>query len=94
VIKPKLYIAGSTPEIENAVREIKSTLDEITKGQCTFEICDMLENVSEAAEDDIIVTPTIVKHYPPPKQKIVGDIRAKEKILHLLLDRIEYKYDS
>ncbi|MEQ9619611.1 MAG: circadian clock KaiB family protein [Deltaproteobacteria bacterium] len=82
----RLYIVGKNKENEKAVRDIKNFLEKKLKGQYSLEVLDMLENPPQALEDNIIITPTILRISPPPSTRVVGDMKAKEVIFKLLLD--------
>ena len=50
-------------------------------GRHHIEVVDLLENPRVAADDQIVAVPTLVKTYPPPIRKIVGDLSDTERLL-------------
>ena len=50
-------------------------------GRYHIEIIDLLEKPHLAAEDQIVVVPTLVKTYPPPIRKIAGDLSDTERLV-------------
>lgn len=82
----RLYIVGRDKENEKAVRDIEGFLEEKLNDQFSLEVLDILDSPPQAIEDDIIITPTILRISPPPKRKVVGNIKAKEIIFQLLMD--------
>ena len=50
-------------------------------GRYHIEVVDLLENPRLAAYDQILAVPTLVKSYPPPIRKIVGDLSDTERLL-------------
>lgn len=74
----KLYIAGATTA--GSLRAI-ANFDRIRalyfSGNCQVEIIDICEEPERAVVDRIIATPTLVKDFPPPRFKIVGDLSQR-----------------
>ncbi len=80
----RLYIAGAS-ELKS-VRAIANfyRLAERIPGTCDVEIVDIYEQIEDADADRITATPTLVKVYPPPVQKFVGDLSEIERVLSVL----------
>jgi circadian clock protein KaiB len=51
------------------------------KNMCEFEIIDILENPEIAEQEKILATPTLVKRFPAPVRKVIGDLSQREKVL-------------
>jgi circadian clock protein KaiB len=49
-----------------------------------IEIVDLLQNPQRGPVDGIIVTPTLVKTAPEPKQTIMGDLSDIPRLLHAI----------
>jgi circadian clock protein KaiB len=43
-------------------------------GRYRIEVVDLTENPRQAAEDQILVVPTVVRRLPAPARKVVGDL--------------------
>lgn len=85
--KFRLYIAGGTPMSVEAARNLRGTLDGQLNSQYSLEIIDILDNVQAAqdAEDNgIIATPTLVRIFPLPVEKVIGEVSRGEKVRALL----------
>ncbi len=79
------HISGDTPKSVALASNLKSLLDEaLIKGQCSFEVINVLNNPQRAEEDNILATPTLVKASPPPEKRVVGDLSDKERVLTAL----------
>ena len=50
-------------------------------GRYHIEIIDLQETPHLAFEDQILAVPTLVKKYPPPIRKMVGDLSDTERLL-------------
>lgn len=77
----RLYIAGQTAKSMLALRNLKSYCEEHLKGKYSIEIIDLLENPRLAEGDQILAIPTLVRKFPEPMRKIIGDLSDKEKVL-------------
>lgn len=82
----RLYIAGRAPNSVLALANLNAICREFFPAPREFkmEIIDVLEDPRRAIEDDVLATPTLVKLWPPPIQKIIGNLSEKEKLLDFL----------
>lgn len=76
-----LYIAGRTPKSEKALENIKKYAEEYLKGKYSIEIIDLLLNPQLAEGDQILAVPTLVRKFPEPIRKIIGDLSNEERVL-------------
>ena len=77
----RLYIAGQTPKSILALKNITMYCRENLAGMYTIEIIDLLVNPRLAEGDQIFAIPTLVRKFPEPLRKIIGDLSNKEKVL-------------
>jgi circadian clock protein KaiB len=77
----RLYIAGQTPKSVLALKNITKYCREHLEGQYTIEIVDLLANPRLAEGDQIFAIPTLVRKFPEPLRKIIGDLSNEEKVL-------------
>lgn len=85
-----LYISGNTKRSNNAILNLKKVCDEYLKGRYELEVIDIYQQPSLARQDQILATPTLVKHLPLPVRKVIGDLSEIERIL-VGLDIIQNK---
>ena len=76
-----LYIAGQTPKSIKALSNIKKYAEEHLKGIYSIEIIDLLVNPQLAEGDQILAVPTLVRKFPEPIRKIIGDLSNEERVL-------------
>jgi len=87
----RLYIAGETKKSKRAIENLKRICDDNLPGKHTIEIIDVKEHPEHARREDIVVTPTLIRHLPLSVRKIIGDLSNKEGVLvGLELKRREY----
>jgi circadian clock protein KaiB len=77
----RLYIAGQTPKSILALKNITRYCRENLDGKYTIEIVDLLKNPRLAEGDQIFAIPTLVRKFPVPLRKIIGDLSNEEKVL-------------
>ena len=77
----RLYLTGRTPMCVRALANLQRACAHWLSGRYHIEIIDLLEKPHLAAEDQIVVVPTLVKTYPPPIRKIAGDLSDTERLV-------------
>jgi circadian clock protein KaiB len=77
----RLYVAGSTPRSATALANLKQVCETHLTGRYTIEVIDLLVNPKLAAGDQILAVPTLVRKFPQPIRKIIGDLSNEEKVL-------------
>src|SRR6187402_2861660 len=77
----RLYIAGQTPKSVLALNNITRYCNEHLAGEYTIEIIDLLKNPQLAEGDQIFAIPTLVRKFPEPIRKIIGDLSNEERVL-------------
>ena len=77
----RLYVAGNAPNSMRAVANAKAICIEYYANDCVLEIVDMLEQPLRALEDEIIVTPTLLRLEPLPVRRVIGSLSDTEQVL-------------
>ena len=77
----RLYIAGSTPQSNRAVANIKVISEEYLKGMYELEVIDLYEKPYLAAGEQILAAPTLIKKLPLPLRRIIGDMSDTDRVL-------------
>jgi len=77
----RLYIAGQTPKSITALQNINKYCKEHLDGNYTIEVIDLLKNPQLAEGDQIFAIPTLVRKFPEPLRKIIGDLSNEERVL-------------
>ncbi|MBN1488145.1 MAG: circadian clock protein KaiB [Anaerolineae bacterium] len=80
----KLFITGQTPRSQYAIRTLRQVCAEELLDRYELVIIDVIEQPQLAEEYKIIATPLLVKEWPPPARRILGDLSDREKLLMLL----------
>ncbi|MEO6567210.1 MAG: circadian clock KaiB family protein [Opitutaceae bacterium] len=77
----RLYITGSSPRSSQAITNIRSLCEEHLAGRYELEVVDIYQQPGEAAGNQIIAAPTLVKEQPVPLRRMVGDLSNRERVL-------------
>lgn len=84
ILKLRLYITGRSPNSARALANLTEICQEcLGAGQYELEVVDILLDPLRAVNDQIIVTPTLVK-LPLPSVQIVGDLSDRDKVILVL----------
>jgi len=82
--KFKLYIVGQTPQSDNVIKEVTEFLQNSCKDEHVLEIVDILLNPSQALDDGVFVSPTLVRMEPQPERRVIGSFKASDKLSEML----------
>ncbi len=77
----RLYIADETPNSARAVANLQSICQEHLQGRYKIEVVDILQAPLRALSEGVLVTPTLVRLFPLPVRKIVGDLSDRTAVL-------------
>lgn len=77
----RLYIAGQTAKSMAAFENLKRVCETHLAGRYSIEVVDLLVNPRLAAGDQILAVPTLVRKFPEPIRKIIGDLSNEERVL-------------
>ena len=77
----RLFVANHTPKSLRAIENIKALCEKHFMGRYDLEIVDLLKNPKTARLEQIVAVPTLVKKYPLPIRKFVGDLSSSGRIL-------------
>jgi circadian clock protein KaiB len=87
----RLYITGTTPRSQEAIRNIRRICEEELKGRYDLEVIDVYQQPDLARKEQILAAPTLIRELPLPLRKLVGDMSNTEKVVVGLEIRPEKK---
>ena len=76
-----LYVTGMTPRSTQAFASIKAICEEHLKGRYELQVIDIYQHPHLAKDEQIIAAPTLVKKFPAPLRRLIGDLSNKERVL-------------
>lgn len=90
----RLYITGTTPRSNDAIRNIRKICEEELKGRYDLEVIDVYQQPELAKKEQILAAPTLIRKLPLPLRKLVGDMSNREKVvvgLEIVQDQVTTK---
>jgi circadian clock protein KaiB len=80
----RLYVVGSTPQSSRAITNLKSICETHLKDRYDLTVVDLYGQHKCAREDQIVVAPTLVRHWPLPVRRMIGDLSQTDRVLAAL----------
>jgi len=77
----RLYVAGETAKSIAAFTNLTRICQEHLEDKCHITVIDILRNPRFAKAGQIIATPTLVKTFPLPMRRVIGDLSSTERVL-------------
>jgi circadian clock protein KaiB len=77
----RLYVAGATAKSVAALANLRRLCETHLAGRYEIEVIDLLVSPKLAAGDQILAVPTLVRKFPEPIRKIIGDLSDAERVL-------------
>jgi circadian clock protein KaiB len=77
----RLFVSGSTPRSIRAIQNIRALCEERLHGRYELRVIDVYQHPERLEEEQVVVTPTLVKKLPLPLRRIIGDLSDTERVL-------------
>jgi circadian clock protein KaiB len=77
----RLYVTGATPRSTRAIANLRRLCDEYLPGRYKLEVVDVYQQPHLAREGQIIAAPTLVKSFPLPLRRFIGDMSNTANLL-------------
>jgi circadian clock protein KaiB len=77
----RLYVTGATPKSSAAISNLRKLCDEYLPGRYELEVVDVYQRPKLAREGQIIAAPTLVKSFPLPLRRFIGDMSNTKNLL-------------
>ena len=77
----RLYVAGKTTKSIAAFTNLTRICQQQLENKCRITVIDILRNPQLAKAGQIVAIPTLVKTFPPPMQRVIGDLSSTERVL-------------
>lgn len=77
----RLYVCGATPASARAVVNARRYCEEHLHGRYSLEILDIAQNVRQAAADQVVAAPTLLRLKPLPLRRFIGDLSDTRGVL-------------
>lgn len=77
----RLWVSSAAPLSARAVVNTRAFCEAHMAGRYELEILSIAENVQRAAEDDVIAAPTLLRVWPLPVRRFIGDMSNPDRLL-------------
>jgi circadian clock protein KaiB len=77
----RLYITGTTARSTEAISNVRKLCEEYLPGRYDLEVVDIYQQPGQAGDAQIIAAPTLVKEFPKPLKRLVGNLSNREKVI-------------
>ena len=77
----KLYVTGASDRSQRAISNLIQLSELHLQNRHEIVIIDVLEQPQVAEAEKILVTPTLIKEFPLPKVRIIGDLSDTKTVL-------------
>jgi circadian clock protein KaiB len=80
----QLFVTGTTPRSARAIQNLRTICEDHLQGRYDLDVIDIYQHPEHVKAEQIVVTPTLVKKFPPPLRKLIGDLSDTERVLAAL----------
>jgi len=70
----RLYVAGATARSRQALLSVRELCETVLNGHCELEVIDVYQQPILARDGQIIATPTLVREFPRPVRRLIGNL--------------------
>lgn len=77
----KLFVTGQTLRSSRAIINLRRICEEELGTGYELDVIDVLERPQLAEEERILATPTLIKKFPLPVRRIIGDLSDTKQVL-------------
>jgi KaiB domain. len=75
-----LFVSGRSLRSERSVKFVRKVCDKYIGNNYSISVIDVFEDPERAEIEKVFVTPTLIRHQPPPYRRIVGDFSSEEAL--------------
>lgn len=77
----RLFVSGTSPNSVRAINNLQNICEMHLKGSYELEIIDIHQQPLLVKTDDVAAVPMLIKKFPLPKRKLVGDMSEMDRVL-------------
>ena len=80
----RLYVSGHSMSTEHVLKKLHQLLEQLLTHPYTLKVIDVAQHPELAEQDHVTATPTLVRVYPLPTRRIVGNLNKVDQLLGVL----------
>lgn len=77
----RLYVTGATPRSSTAIANLRKLCEEYLVGRVKLQIVDIYQKPELAAKVGLVAAPTLIKSFPLPLRRFIGDMSNRQNLL-------------
>lgn len=77
----KLFVSGSSPNSMRAISNLQKILDEHVQGKYSLKVIDLHQEKEMAQQEQIIALPLLIRKFPLPERRLIGDMSNVKKVI-------------
>jgi len=70
----RLFVAGATDRSRQAILQVRKLCECELKNNCDLQVIDIYQQPDLARENQIVATPTLIKEFPRPERRFIGNM--------------------
>lgn len=76
-----LFVSGASPNSVRAINNLEKILKNHVDGRYELNIVDVRQEKDTAEKEQIIALPLLIKRFPQPERRLIGDMSDTKKVL-------------
>lgn len=88
-----LFVAGASDLSVRAISNVRALCEVHLSGHFRLEVVDVHQSAAATKVHNVLATPTLIKEYPLPERRMVGDLSDSVLVLATLLVRSRNDHD-
>jgi circadian clock protein KaiB len=77
----RLFVTGASPNSARAVDNLTRICESHIKGRYELEVIDIYQQQEAAALEQVIALPLLIKKFPIPERRLIGNMSDTPKVL-------------
>jgi circadian clock protein KaiB len=79
-----LYVTGDTARSDSAISSLEQICNSYLGKDYAIKVIDLLEHPELARQHQILAVPTVIRTYPLPERRVIGDLSRTELVVAFL----------
>ncbi|MBP0010872.1 MULTISPECIES: circadian clock KaiB family protein [unclassified Roseofilum] len=80
----RLFVSGNHNTTERLLHKVHLFLEQSLSQPYTLKVIDILKHPDLAEQDQVLATPTLLRVWPQPMRRVVGEIEYQEQLFRLI----------
>jgi circadian clock protein KaiB len=77
----RLFVTGASPNSSRAITNLRNICETNIPGKYSLEIIDVYQSRDIAQMEGLVALPLLVKKFPLPERRLIGDMSNTQKVL-------------